>query len=416
MEKERDYYEVLGVSKDASPEQIKKAYHSLARQYHPDVNPGDIDTSEKFKEINLIYEVLSDPIRRSQYDQTVGEANELYKRGVARSQLGDYQNAIIDYTKALEINPEWAEVLYHRGFASYKLQDYRSADLDYTKALLLDPYLVEVYYYRGLCRMKLRYIQAGMEDYTKALEIKPNFAHVYYQRGLVYIELKEQCLAILDFRKAAQLFADQGDRANSQRSLAAIKNLENFSWSEIREIFQKTFEDTWITVKTFLPNPIGELLRAFAQLEQQRSMNVAILLGLIFEVCFVLGINLILQRLDEASRTGFLLLIIIGIIPIVNLTVTSGFARLIFKTNGTLTGDFFIAGASLLPLGLLVLISGVLNNWVISGILAIFSLCYTILIMYSGCQKISNISEEKSAITVPIMLLVSGLPFALINW
>lgn len=415
MEKECNYYEVLGVSKNASTEQIKKAYHSLARQYHPDVNPGDINAAEKFKEINSMYEILSDPLRRSQYDKTVGEVNELYKQGVAKSQFGDYQGAIADYTKALEINPNWAEVLYHRGFASYKMQDYRSADLDYTKALFLDPYLVEVYYYRGLCRMKLRYIHAGMEDYSKALEINPNFAHVYYQRGLVYLELQEHRSAIIDFRKAAQLFADQGDKANSQRALEAIKNLDHFSWLEILEIFQTTIQDAWIAVKIFIPNPIGGLLAAFTQLEQKRAFNVAVLFGIIFEICFVVGTNLILQRLDKANHTEFLLLIIIGIIPFVNLTVTSGFARLIFKANGSLTGDLFTAGASLLPLGFMVLLSGVFNNWVISIILAIFALCYTILTMYSGCQKISNISEEKSAITVPIMLLLTGLPFALIN-
>ncbi|NEP45449.1 MAG: J domain-containing protein [Okeania sp. SIO2H7] len=65
MEKECNYYEVLGVSKNASTEQIKKAYHSLARQYHPDVNPGDINAAEKFKEINSMYEILSDPLKRS---------------------------------------------------------------------------------------------------------------------------------------------------------------------------------------------------------------------------------------------------------------------------------------------------------------------------------------------------------------
>ncbi|MCL2931472.1 MAG: tetratricopeptide repeat protein [Trichodesmium sp. MAG_R03] len=354
-------------------------------------------------------------MKRSQYDKTIGEAEELYKRGVAKGQLGNYQGAILDYTKALEINPYWAEVLYHRGFASYKLQDYQNANVDYTKALFLDPYLVEVYYYRGLCRMKLRYIQAGMEDYTKALEINPNFAHIFYQRGLVYLELQEYHLARFDFRKAAQLFAEQGDRANYQISLEAIRSLKDFSWAEILEIFQTTFQDSWITVKTFIPNPIGGLLPAFTQLEQKRALNVSILLGIIFEVCFVIGINLILQRLGEANHTEFLFLIIIGIIPFVNLTVTSGFARLIFKTNGSLTGDLFVAGTSLLPLGLLVLISGVLNNLIISLILFIFALCYTILIMYSGGQKISNISEEKSALIVPIMLLVIGLPFALIN-
>jgi curved DNA-binding protein len=65
----RDYYETLGVSKDASNEDIKKNYRRLARQYHPDLNPGNKEAEEKFKAIGEAYEVLSDPSRRSQYDQ-----------------------------------------------------------------------------------------------------------------------------------------------------------------------------------------------------------------------------------------------------------------------------------------------------------------------------------------------------------
>lgn len=64
----RDYYEVLGVSKDASPEEIKKAYRKMARQYHPDVNK-ESDASDKFKEAKDAYEVLSDNQKRAQYDQ-----------------------------------------------------------------------------------------------------------------------------------------------------------------------------------------------------------------------------------------------------------------------------------------------------------------------------------------------------------
>ncbi|MEW6399335.1 MAG: J domain-containing protein, partial [Bacillota bacterium] len=65
----KDYYKILGVSHDASDEEIKKAYRRLARKYHPDVNPGDRAAEEKFKEINEAYAVLSDRERRHRYDQ-----------------------------------------------------------------------------------------------------------------------------------------------------------------------------------------------------------------------------------------------------------------------------------------------------------------------------------------------------------
>ncbi len=65
----KDYYEVLGISKGASETDIKKAFRKLARKYHPDVNPGDKASEQKFKEINEAYEVLSDAKKRQQYDQ-----------------------------------------------------------------------------------------------------------------------------------------------------------------------------------------------------------------------------------------------------------------------------------------------------------------------------------------------------------
>jgi molecular chaperone DnaJ len=84
LENRRDYYQVLGINKDAGDEDIKKAYRQLALKCHPDRNPGDKDSEERFKEINEAYEVLSDPEKRAQYDRfghAMGPSFEGFRTG-----------------------------------------------------------------------------------------------------------------------------------------------------------------------------------------------------------------------------------------------------------------------------------------------------------------------------------------------
>jgi molecular chaperone DnaJ len=84
----KDYYSILGVEKSASSEDIKKAYRKQALKYHPDKNPGDKEAEEKFKELGMAYEVLSDPEKRRKYDQFGPEAFE--RGGMGRGGAGGF--------------------------------------------------------------------------------------------------------------------------------------------------------------------------------------------------------------------------------------------------------------------------------------------------------------------------------------
>src|SRR5215216_7858697 len=87
-----DYYKILGIAKNASEEEIKKAYRKLARKMHPDLNPNDKEAHKKFQQINEANEVLSDPEKRKKYDQYGKDWQHAEEFEKARQQRGRYTN------------------------------------------------------------------------------------------------------------------------------------------------------------------------------------------------------------------------------------------------------------------------------------------------------------------------------------
>lgn len=106
----KDYYQVLGVSKDVSQDEIKKAYRKLARKYHPDLNPGDKSAEEKFKEINEAYAVLGDPQRKAEYDRA----------GTTFEQFGGSEGGKgFDFTEAFDMGDVFGDIFGGRGRAEH---------------------------------------------------------------------------------------------------------------------------------------------------------------------------------------------------------------------------------------------------------------------------------------------------------
>ncbi len=432
MKKSLNYYEVLGIDPKATAKQIKEAYRTLARRYHPDLNPADNDSADKFRIINEAYRILSDQEQRSHYDYINFEppnssnnsnhnssantpnGNEkiYYDQGLKKAQLGNYQEAIKDYNQAIAINQNYAEAYNKRGLCYYKLGELSEAIKDFTKALYINSNIADAYYNRGMARFKLGYAQGAIEDYTTALKLRSNYGQAYYCRGVTYADLNNKKAAISDLQKAAQIFAQQGDDYNYKLAVAEIRReSRNFDISNL-------CIDVFISLNSSIANPMGGMRSGYARLSKNNAIYVSIIFALIFDLCFATGNYISLLQVANYVSVSFPIMLAIGAIAWLSFVISAFIVRNIFQGKGNWIGDMFVAGAGLLPIGYLSLVVAIImfveinSIYLIAGLMVIVG-CYFILILYSGCHQILRIPEALATLAVPIIILLSSSLLAL---
>jgi tetratricopeptide (TPR) repeat protein len=138
--------------------------------------------------------------------QNPRDAVAYYRRGMAHARTGgNFEKALADFSKAIEIDPNYAEAFHERGIAYREMKDYNSAIADHTKAIELDPNKPDSYFNRGLAFYGSGNFDRAIADYTRAIEIDPKDAEVFINRGNVYRSLSDYDRAIADYTKAIEI-------------------------------------------------------------------------------------------------------------------------------------------------------------------------------------------------------------------
>lgn len=433
------HYDILGVSRDASSDEIKQAYRRLARKYHPDVNPGDPEAVETFQRLSQSYHVLSDPDARARYDRQLDERDapasqstqarspsqpatpsgtsprDLCNDGLKQNQFGRYERAIELFSAAVQQSPLFAEAYAHRGYAYYQLDRDSDAFADYAEAIRLNPSLAIAYFYRGLTRFKLGYSEAAIEDYSAALELQAHDGHAYYRRGLAYIDVEEHEAAVADLQQAIRLFYAADHRAMQLEVEAVYRRLiRQNSWQEWLRVSQHLITAVWQTVLAALINPTQCGFMAYRQYRPWQAIAVGLILALAYVACFSAGLRLLLTGFRQADSFSLIRSVLLGLLPFVGVSGLHWAARNSLAGAGRLAGDVFAAAVALIPASLATLLIPIFPG-TLALLIGAIAISYSVLLLYGGCTQISNLAPGRSAMITALMLVVQLMPFLLIR-
>ena len=151
-----------------------------------------------------------------------------YERGVKKSDKGIYKGAISDYTKAIEINPDYEDAYYQRGFAKESIKDYKGAISDYTKVTKLNQDAWDAYYGRGYSQWQLGKNKAALSDFEKAIEINPEDGYIYLDRSSLREEIEDYKGAVSDNNRALKIFSKDKVQLSIKNIIApAMMNKRN---------------------------------------------------------------------------------------------------------------------------------------------------------------------------------------------
>jgi len=247
-----DYYRRLRLPRSASQKEIKAAFRRLARQHHPDLHPNRPDAARKFQALREAYEVLSDRIRRQNYDDRTANAGyasqsfteplvdfgktppqerppqsppDFYIRGIRQALAHRYSAALADYSKALALDPQFVEAYLRRAEVHYLLENDSGVLADCQQAIALDATDPKLHYYQGLARYRLGYVQSAIPAFSNAIARDSEDARFYNWRAIAAQDLGDIEEAAQDFRRAAQLYRAQGDMANYRDVQQTLKGL-----------------------------------------------------------------------------------------------------------------------------------------------------------------------------------------------
>jgi len=417
-----NYYLILGVAQNANLKEIKLAFRRLARQYHPDLNPNDSVSAEKFKQISQAYDVLSDTTKRRRYDRNIPfqqlrtprknspssktfpkTALDYYNRGLLRTQAKEYRQAIEDYSQAVKLNPRFVDAYLKRCEMRYKLGDNQGVLTDCQEVLDIDPTVAKAYYYQGRARYSLGYSDSAIESYSSAIAQDGNYPQAHYYRGVAQKDSQNIPAAVNDLTKAADLFRQQKNFDAYRRTQKTVNEL---SKNKMVSHQGGLVADFFTTLGMSFFNPAGGLLPAYSRLENRQLNQVGIIYGLLSCLCFVCSYFMTGISLDSPV----LLLFLLGLIPFLSFILTGSVLRSFWHGRGNISTDTFIAGVAIAPLALSAVLIGFvpINSLSLVVPLLFFGCSYSALSLQAGYIQLLNITEAKASFLVTLMLVLNS--------